>query len=1080
EWAPFGPHQTFKWVVLDGDIDAVWIESMNTVMDDNKVLTLVSNERIPLTDSMRMIFEIHSLKNATPATVSRAGILFVNELDIGWHPYAESWVQGRQIEVEKAVLAGLFQKYVPAILDILRKGKMEPLVPIPAISMVQAVCQLLEGLLPGTDKNAENIERVFLFAAMWAFGGALSSDKKNDWRRKFSQDWRAAIVSKALKLPEQGLIFDYVVSTETGEVLPWSEKVPSFTPTIGQSFASIVVPTVDLVRLTFLTNLLHLPYPTKPQPCRHVMLVGSVGTGKTTLLQNFLRDSASEAILSCTINMNYYTDAAALQQQLEQPIDKRSGKTYGPPNSKRLIYFIDDLNMPFVEEYGTQTPIALLRQHMDYHGWYDRGDPGLRKNIQDVQFLCAMNHKSGSFFVNPRLQRHFVTFGCQTPTDDNLTTVYHAVLDNHLGSFSGDVRKMSTGLVDATVALHRSMCTKFLPTAVKFHYGFNMRDIAAVFQGICMSDPSHCTGRLWLYRLWAHECERVYSDRLVGKGELKMFSEILVDIGKKFLNEDPEEVFAEPNIFTSFAVRTTDETPAYLPVPSMDLLKRVLEEKKKEYNEGHPIMDLVLFQQAMLHICRISRILQFPRGNALLVGVGGSGKQTLCKLASFIAGCEVSEIAVTSTYGIEDLRSELKELYRRAGVKPAEPIVFMLTDSQIVDERFLVYVNDLLSSGVIPDLFAKDEFDQIFQSIRVAAKSAGVPDARDSLMEFFVERVRSNLHVVLCFSPVGDVFRSRCRRFPGLINCTAIDWFQPWPRDALVTVSLWFLEDVNLGGQETKENIAHHMAEVHSTVNEVSRRFLMEEGRYNYTTPKSFLELIEFYKTLLKDKQGELGLNIRRLDTGLATLRKTNEDVQALRDDLKRKMKVVEAKKQGTECLLEEMGHQRSEAEAQQVIADKEKSKADEAASAAKKIEREAEDELAIAKPALEASQDAVNCLDKASMTELKSFSKPPPGVDLVTTALLIMIKLEKKNFSWENAKKMMAKVDAFKEQLEEYRGEDVPEEVVKRVEPLLLDPNFTYAVMKTKSAAAANLCNWVINILNFNQAGLAFCFGWG
>ena len=91
----FYDFQTMKWVVLDGDIDAVWIESMNTVMDDNKVLTLVSNERVPLSDAMRMVFEISSLKNATPATVSRAGILFINESDVGWHPMMESWVAKR-------------------------------------------------------------------------------------------------------------------------------------------------------------------------------------------------------------------------------------------------------------------------------------------------------------------------------------------------------------------------------------------------------------------------------------------------------------------------------------------------------------------------------------------------------------------------------------------------------------------------------------------------------------------------------------------------------------------------------------------------------------------------------------------------------------------------------------------------------------------------------------------------------------------------------------------------------------------------------------------------------------------------
>ena len=78
-----------QWIVLDGDIDAEWIETMNTVMDDNKLLTLVSNERIPLTPLMRLLFGA-DLRNASPATVSRAGVIFVNEDDIGWMPFVSA------------------------------------------------------------------------------------------------------------------------------------------------------------------------------------------------------------------------------------------------------------------------------------------------------------------------------------------------------------------------------------------------------------------------------------------------------------------------------------------------------------------------------------------------------------------------------------------------------------------------------------------------------------------------------------------------------------------------------------------------------------------------------------------------------------------------------------------------------------------------------------------------------------------------------------------------------------------------------------------------------------------------------
>ena len=82
----------------------MWIESLNTLMDDNKVLTLASNERISLTPSMRLLFEISHLKTATPATVSRAGILFINPADLGWSPYISSWIDNRQIQSEKANL----------------------------------------------------------------------------------------------------------------------------------------------------------------------------------------------------------------------------------------------------------------------------------------------------------------------------------------------------------------------------------------------------------------------------------------------------------------------------------------------------------------------------------------------------------------------------------------------------------------------------------------------------------------------------------------------------------------------------------------------------------------------------------------------------------------------------------------------------------------------------------------------------------------------------------------------------------------------------------------------------------------
>lgn len=161
---------------------------------------------------------------------------------------------------------------------------------------------------------------------------------------------------------------------------------------------------------------------------------------------------------------------------------------------------------------------------------------------------------------------------------------------------------------------------------------------------------------------------------------------------------------------------------AYMNILSMDDLRSVLENKLAEYNENVATMDLVLFDKAMEHICRIARIIDQPVGNALLVGVGGSGKQSLSKLTAYILGYDIFRIVVAANYGMSELKADIQLVYQKAGVAGAQTL-FLVTDSQIVDDQFLVYFNDILSAGYISDLFPKDELDGITSKVRAEAKS---------------------------------------------------------------------------------------------------------------------------------------------------------------------------------------------------------------------------------------------------------------------------------------------------------------------------------------------------------------------
>jgi len=263
---------------------------------------------------------------------------------------------------------------------------------------------------------------------------------------------------------------------------------------------------------------------------------------------------------------------------------------------------------------------------------------------------------------------------------------------------------------------------QFMPTARKFHYQFNLRDFSKIIQNLTLAQPALYKGNpLGVVRMWAHECHRVWRDRLITDQDVESYMGFMANGCKEFPDMKPDEIFAEPLLYTSYVLACEGHEANYVPVTTMEKLKEILEQKLEEYNENVGSMNLVLFDVAMEHISRIARIINLPVGSALCVGVGGSGKQSLSKLTSFILGYDVIRIVVTSSYKLADLKTDIQTMFTKAGVAGTQ-LLFILTDSQIADEKFLVYINDLLSSGWIPELFPKDELDGLIGKIRSEAK----------------------------------------------------------------------------------------------------------------------------------------------------------------------------------------------------------------------------------------------------------------------------------------------------------------------------------------------------------------------
>jgi dynein heavy chain len=150
-----------KWIILDGDLDANWIESMNSVMDDNKMLTLASNERIPLKPHMRLIFEIRDLRFATPATVSRAGILYISTDDgTQWASLIQSWILKLEAtEDQKKKLQDCFAGYVKPTLKWMAKT-VSPVVSLQDMNFVQTLLYMLDGILTQQVMQSEKSDAI--------------------------------------------------------------------------------------------------------------------------------------------------------------------------------------------------------------------------------------------------------------------------------------------------------------------------------------------------------------------------------------------------------------------------------------------------------------------------------------------------------------------------------------------------------------------------------------------------------------------------------------------------------------------------------------------------------------------------------------------------------------------------------------------------------------------------------------------------------------------------------------------------------------------------------------------------------
>uniref|UniRef100_A0A8D1B9L3 Dynein axonemal heavy chain 12 n=1 Tax=Sus scrofa TaxID=9823 RepID=A0A8D1B9L3_PIG len=1054
-----------KWVVFDGPIDTLWIESMNTVLDDNKKLCLMSGEIIQMSPQMSLIFEAMDLSQASPATISRCGMIYLEPSQLGWKPLVSSWLNSLKGPLQEpdhqALLKGLFDWLIQPTLS-LRKKKCKELIPTSDSNVVVSLTRLFEVLLCNVVENDPTSKHIrvwimvsfilnacFIFSLIWSIGGSCDTDG----RLVFDIYIRLVIQGKDENNPipdsvgkwecpfdEKGLVYDYMYELKNrGRWIHWNELIKS--TNLGDKrvkIQDIIVPTMDTIRYTFLMDL-SITY-AKP-----LLFVGPTGTGKSVYVKDKLMNHLEKDLyFPFYVNFSARTSANQVQNIIMARLDKRRKGVFGPPMGKKCIIFIDDMNMPALEKYGAQPPIELLRQFFDSGNWYDLKDTS-KITLVDIELIAAMGPPGGGRNpVTPRFIRHFNICTINTFSDETMIRIFSSIVAFYLRTreFPPDILFLLCCFFH--IQIYKQSMENLLPTPTKSHYIFNLRDFSRVIRGCLLIEREAVENKHTMTRLFVHEVLRVFYDRLINDNDRFWLFTLTRNVVRDHFKESFENIFShlrKGNAPESKTIIICKYTFAFI---------------------FSSIIILIFHRYVLEHLSRICRILKQSGGNALLVGLGGSGRQSLTCLATSMAKMQIFQPEISKSYGMNEWREDMK----------GQKTVFLITDTQIKEEAFLEDIDSVLNTGEVPNIFAADEKQEVME-VNVRTKGCQNAPLPLALFAFFVNRCKDNLHVVVAFSPIGDAFRNRLRQFPSLINCCTIDWFQPWPEDALELVAVKFLETLELTEVERQE-IVPICKHFHTSIMDLSERFLHELGRHNYVTATSYLELIASFRQLLTKKRQAVMEAKQRYVNGLDKLAFAESQVGEMKMELVQLQPKLEEAKVENAHMMQVIEIESAQVEAKRKFVKFDEEIASGKAEEAQALKNECESDLAEAIPALEAALSALDTLKPADITIVKSMKNPPSGVKLVMAAVCVMKDIKPEKISdpsgtggkildyWGPSKKLLGDMN-FLRDLREYDKDNIPVSFIKIRGEYLTNPEFDPPKVAKASSAAEGLCKWIM-----------------
>ncbi|RIA96574.1 dynein heavy chain [Glomus cerebriforme] len=1107
------------WIIFDGDVDPEWVENLNSVLDDNKLLTLPNGERLSLPPNVRIMFEVENLKYATLATVSRCGMVWFSEevltLKMIYNNYLEtlkslplddneeenSTARRAEAGAEESVSPHLTtQREVAQILSkhmtddgfvtrtLEHAEKLDHIMDFTKMRVLNTLFSLMNKTVrnvieynvqhPDFPMSTEHLEsyvtKRLVVGVIWSFSG----DAKLDLRAQLGDFVRGIAVIDLPPANPGSSIIDYDVQINNGEWVSWTTKVPTIeieTHTVAE--ADVIIPTVDTVRheevlYSWLSE--HKP----------LMLCGPPGSGKTMTLFSALRKLPDMEVVG--LNFSSATTPELILKTFEQYCEYRktpNGVILSPNLIGRwIVVFCDEINLPATDKYGTQRVISFLRQLIEYGGYWRTSDKAWVK-LERIQFVGACNPPTdpGRVPLTHRFLRHAPLVMVDYPGEISLNQIY--------GTFSRAMLKVVPALRGHAEPLTAAMVDFYLASQKRFtpdiqaHYIYSPRELTRWMRGIFEAiKPMESLSLEGLVRIWAHEALRLFQDRLVTEEEKKWTDDNIDAIAMKhFPSLNQQEALTRPILFSNWLSKH------YIPVEREDLRDYVKARLKVFYEEELDVQ-LVLFNDVLDHVLRIDRVFRQMQGHLLLIGVSGSGKTTLSRFVAWMNGLSVFQIKAHNKYTGDDFDEDLRIVLRRAGCK-GEKICFIMDESNVLDSGFLERMNTLLANAEVPGLFEGDEYNTLMTACKEGAQREGLMlDSQEELYKWFTQQVMKNLHVVFTMNPPEGGLASRAATSPALFNRCVLDWFGDWSDQAFFQVGMEFTHNLDLDLQNYsppanfpvayrglslppihRNAIVNAFVYVHQSLYDINAKLSKRQGRYNYVTPRHYLDFIGQYVRLFNEKRDDLEEQQRHLNNGLDKLKETVITVEELRKSLAIKEKDLKAKEAEATEKLKKMVED-------ETVAKEQKKQSEEIQAQLEISAREIEErrnivlkDLENAEPAVEEAKKSVQGIKKQQLTEVRSMANPPEAVKLAMTSVCTL--LGHNIDSWKAVQGILRRDDFISSIVNYDTDKNMTKNLREKMKKEYLNkPSYNYELVNKASKACGPLVKWAIAQVTYSE----------